>query len=377
MAKKRELREKLRRLQDELDALGKTAHPQQAENLRAQIDRVKARIAALGSEEADDGEPTGNERTDSDTKPGNEMDEKTGEQENTGDTGGNTTTTTGASALYEILAAYGIDPTVFEDLISQAITEQWGGQTLIAKILQDPRFQQQFPGIETLIPQFGAQSLSRWQGLAQSYRGVLKDMGAESLFALDKRTLGMLITGDTSPEEFAARVEGFKKYKEDPAFAARLDALAVEGGLGPMGVAGTIDFLAGLADPQLYDLYEGVELMQYGSLDAQTAHKLSRALGKPGEQGNVIDLVDVLSSWNDKAMSELRSAGITQEQLVRGALQPQFQGSERERANNDFLAVQQILRNRQARLQAQPGTATQLTRGRPVTQGDALLQSVG
>ena len=106
---------------------------------------------------------------------------------------------------------------------------------------------------------------------------------------------------------------------------------------------------------------------------AKEARQVARQIGVPGQLSEALGgLTQDLASFVESAGQELRAAGVsTQDQALAVLLQrgERLEGKVLQRAQTATRNIEQILANREARLQAGSRVTPELTAGRPVLPG--------
>lgn len=216
------------------------------------------------------------------------------------------------------LAPFGITGG-FQQLIDQAVRNQWTAQEFEHHLVLSKPFQQMFPGLVTkegIVNPFltgGSGSLStavaRYRSLTAQYEKVASNFPGVKV---GRDLIGVLISHQVSADEFAARANVETTLKKNPelrdAFNAELGA-AGQQKLDEMGIR---KFLAGQADAKLYDIYEAAQLRSAGlDFTPQEALNVASQVGVPGQQFNTGQLISQVKAQLGDIGPELDKAHIS------------------------------------------------------------------
>ena len=153
--------------------------------------------------------------------------------------------------LSTILQGYGIPAGPFQDLIRQAILNNWSPEELISQIYASPAFAAAYPNIVGPSGEF-KMSPAEYLQARTSYMHTAERYG----FTLTNAEFGKFIVGgDVSQQEFLDRTEAAARIDENPQFAraykSALEATGVK-----VGTKEIFDAVLGMAPQQFYDVYE-------------------------------------------------------------------------------------------------------------------------
>lgn len=221
-----------------------------------------------------------------------------------------------AGQLQAILSGYGLNPRAFDDIIHEAIAQQWTPYQFEAALYASPQFHKMFPGI---FNGDGGLKMQPGQYLQLVYgQGGYRDIANEYGIAVNRRKLGMLIEGDVSPDEWAFRAQLRQTAKENEPYRVAFNAAIVASGGQALDQADWFKFLAGESTQNLENLWESASLQTTTglTLTAAEANAASQAIGKPGERVDLANAVNQARSIKDFIAPELQAAGISDADLV-------------------------------------------------------------
>ncbi len=251
--------------------------------------------------------------------------------------------------LAGILRGYGINPKLFDDLIREAIVNQWTPQEFISQVYASDEFSAAFPGI---FNKDGSLKLSPGQYLQLAYgdNGYV-EIGKNYGLKLGINKIGELVQGNISPTEWAFRASILQQAKSSEAYRHIFNQELTAAGQDKLGKKEWFDFLASKSNARIENLYEAVSLRNDTGLEltAQQALGAAKAIGAetPGAKVDITKIVQQAQQYKDVIGPDLQAAGITDADLAVLASGADPKG----------IATQldQILRNRQALTQSGGG----------------------
>jgi len=219
----------------------------------------------------------------------------------------------------EFLGGLGFQGGEFTHLIIQAIQEDWSATEFQQALKESPRFQRMFPGLVekdgTINPILGntlgsaVYAYRRWQ---DAYAKI-----AKGRVHLTTKMMGVLVTGQISPDEFGARLNAVSSAQANPELLAAFNEELVAAGKKPLDETGWLKFLAKTGPTKFYDIYEAAQLRNAGfNLDPEAALALARAVGTPGQAADVGSIIKAINALKPQIAPELERMGITDEDLV-------------------------------------------------------------
>ena len=251
------------------------------------------------------------------------------------------------------------------------------GQTIpefLTEVGLSKKFNKMFPGIQALAESLGAEVsadlVGTYKEAVLAYQKAAKDAGIS--LGLGKSQIAILLRGDVSPVEFADRLQAFGALQANASSLEALNDAAAQVGLGKLDINGQLKFLMGLGAKDYYDLYESLFFAQKG-FDTDTARALGQAVGLIGKPTDALAaLPDAVAALEGVAGQEFKQSGVTRPDLYLAALVASGESISdpalAERARKAREAVEQQLKNRQARLAARQAIQTQRP-GRPLLPG--------
>jgi hypothetical protein len=246
-----------------------------------------------------------------------------------------------------ILRGLGLSPSMFDDLINQAITQQWTPYQFQAELYGSPEFRNTFPGI---FNKDGSLKMTAAEYLHLAYGdGGYSDIAREFGIKLDRDRIGALFSGNKSPDEFAFEASVLQDAKHNEVYRQSWNRVLESMGREPLDKADWFDFVAGRTNAKIENLHEAATLLGAEGLvlSPEQARAASKQIGETGEQVDLKALVSQVRDIKDFVGPELRSAGITDADLA------VLESGADPKAISQRL--QQIVRNRQALVGASLG----------------------
>ena len=244
--------------------------------------------------------------------------------------------------LAGILRAYGMNPRLFDDLIRQAIVNQWTPEQFIGEIYASDEFAAAFPGI---FNRDGSLKLTPSEYLQMAYGfGGYVDIARNFDIKLTPRKIGMLVHGNTSPDEWALRAQILQQAKRTEAYRSEFNAVLEASGQEPLDKNEWFKHIAGRSQARVENLYEAVSLRMAGDLNITPEEALAAAgaIGaeRPAEQVDINAILAETRKFKSLIGPELEAAGIIDADLAVLAAGADPKGIR--------AKLEQILRNRQA-----------------------------
>lgn len=217
----------------------------------------------------------------------------------------------------------------FNQIIEHAVRNQWNQGEFEHHLVLSKPFQRLFPGfvdhktghVATFL--LGAGTL---QSQIHTYK-TLRDQyeHVASLYPgvkVTKDLIGMMISGEVSPDEFAARAQADVALKQNPNLLAAFNQQLKESGQlgligGPLDAQDMLKFLAGAAAPKLYDAYEAAQLRASGlGLSPGEAAAAAQGIGKSGSPTDVSQIIFQTKSALGDIGPELERSGISLNEVI-------------------------------------------------------------
>lgn len=203
---------------------------------------------------------------------------------------------------------------LFGDLIDKAITEAWSPERFIAALYGSEPFKLLFPG---LVRPDGSLRMTpgEYRSLGDTYRDIASDYG----IALNDYRVGLLVSGNVSPEEFNIRAQAIQNVRNNPGLLDAYNEQLRQYGYAPLDAQGFMRFVAGAGSPDYYDIYEAANLSntQGITLSFGEAAEVARAVGAPGTPVDIQQIVQQLRLMKADIGPELSAAGITDADILK------------------------------------------------------------
>jgi hypothetical protein len=252
--------------------------------------------------------------------------------------------------LAGILRAYGLNPKLFDDLIRDAIINQWTPEQFLGEIYASDEFSAAFPGI---FNPDGSLKVTAGEYLQLAYGfGGYVDIARNFGLTLGPRKIGMLFESNTSPDEWVFKAMVLQQAKRTEGYRTEFNVLLEASGQEPLGKGEWYNFIASKSSARIENLYEAVSLRMAGDLDITPEQALAaaREIGatNPAAPVDIAQIIDQVRRYKSLISPELESAGITDADLAvleAGADPRNLRGQ-----------LEQILRNREALISAGAGS---------------------
>lgn len=220
--------------------------------------------------------------------------------------------------LAGILRGYGINPKLFNDLIHQAIINQWSPAEFTAQLYGSDEFASVFPGI---FARDGSLKVtpSQYLQMAYGFNGYV-EIGKNFGVHLTPEKIGLLFEGNTSPTEWAFRAMALQDAKANEVHRANYNAIITQMGHAPLSKDDWYNYFAGKSDVKIENVFEAASLYAAPGLDvtAKEAVAASKAIGAQNPRA-VLDIAKVIAAAQankDIVGPELQAAGITDADLA-------------------------------------------------------------
>lgn len=261
--------------------------------------------------------------------------------------------------LAGILRGFGLNPRLFDDLIHEAIVNQWSPFQFQAELYRSAEFKDTFPGI---FNPDGSLKMSPAEYLRLAYGdGGYIDIARQFRIKLDRDRIGMLIHGNKSPAEWAFEASVLQEARSNEIYRQSWNQLLQSMGKDPLDKGDWFNFVAGRTNARIENLHEAATLLGIEGVTITSAEALAaaRQIGLPGEMVDLKVLVNQLKDIRDFVAPELRAAGITDADLavLESGADPK----------NLRTRLEQIVKNRQALVGAGLGG------GRAISLGGTLF----
>jgi len=254
-----------------------------------------------------------------------------------------------AGELAGILRGYGLNPKLFDDLIHEAIANQWSTAQFASELYASDEFAAVFPGI---FNNDGSLKVSPTEYLRMAYgMNGYQDIGKDFGIKLGINKIGQLIHGNVSPDEWALRALVLQQARATEAYRGEFNAVLTASGAEELGKKEWFNFIAKKSQARVENLYEAVALRMDTGLELTPEEALATAkeIGaeSPAERVDISEVIAKANQVKGVIGPELRAAGITDADLA--VLQ----------AGRDPKGIrgqlEQILANREALIGAGPG----------------------
>ena len=214
--------------------------------------------------------------------------------------------------LYDQLGLAPDVPGELQDIIDQAIREDWTMSQFTSAVYASRAFERLFPNIKRPDGSL-RMSPGEYRTLQEAYEEIGNDFG----IGVNRFRAGLLIEGGVSPQEFARRAQAIQNVRGNKGLMDAYNDQLRQAGLSPLDEQGFFRFVAGAAGPEYYDVYEGALLATSGlDLTTEEARAAAKKIGQPGEPIDVAALVRDVKALLPDAGPELMQQGITDADLV-------------------------------------------------------------
>jgi len=203
-------------------------------------------------------------------------------------------------------------PAEWQDIIDQAIREDWTMTRFESAIIGSRQFDRMFPNIKRADGSL-RMSASEYRTLQEAY----EEVGYEFGIGINRFRTGLLIEGGVSPDEFARRAQAIQNVRGNPELRDSYNEQLRLAGISPLDEQGFFRFVAGAAGTEYYDAYEGALLATSGlNITQEQARGTAAKIGQPGEPIDIRALVADVRQLLPDAGPELMQAGINDADLV-------------------------------------------------------------
>lgn len=251
----------------------------------------------------------------------------------------------GPGDLAGILRGFGLSPNLFDDLIDQAVRNQWSAAQFEAELYASGEFAEAFPGI---FRADGSLKMTPAEYLRLAYGdGGYQDIARQYGIRLDRRRIGMLVENDISPDEWLERAEILREARRNEIYRQNWNRVLRSLGRPELDRKDWYRFLAGRTDERIANLEEAATLVGELGVAPREAMRAARQIGGGGEFLDLAELVAQVRRLMDVVEPELRAAGITAADIAVLEAGSDPKGIARR--------VEQIVRNRQALTRATSG----------------------
>jgi len=220
--------------------------------------------------------------------------------------------------LAGILRGYGLNPHLFDDLIREAIVNQWSPAQFTAELYGSDEFAAVLPGI--FAPD-GSLKVTPSQYLQMAYgpNGFV-DIGKSFDLKLGVRKIGLLFEGNVSLDEWGFRAMALADAKANEVHRENYNAVLSAMGGEPLSKGDWFSHFAGTSTAKIENLVEAASL--YGApgleISAPAAVEAAKAIGaaSPMAQVDIEKLVQAAQESKDIVGPELAAVGITDADLA-------------------------------------------------------------
>jgi hypothetical protein len=268
-----------------------------------------------------------------------------------------------AGELAGILRGYGLNPKMFDDLIDDAVINQWSSAQFAAELYSSDEFQRMFPGI---FNKDGSLKMSPSQYLQMSYgMNGYQDIGKQFGIKVGPRKIGKLVAGNVSPDEWAFKAMVLQQARQTEQYREEFNGVLEASGGQPLSKSDWFNFIAKKSHARVQNLYEAVAL-RMGDLDISAGEALeaAKAIGaeSPTERVDINAIIGEVRKFKNSIGPELEAAGITDADLAvlqAGGADPRGLST----------TLQQILRNREKLVGSGLGGAGRQSQFAPAREG--------
>jgi len=227
-----------------------------------------------------------------------------------------------ARAFEDYLISLRINPGPFGELIDRAAQNEWSSARLLVVVGRSKEFSGKagmFPGIKRLFKEGMSvtAAVSEWRRRATAFRDMQDQLDLHA-FPLTKRRVGLAIKGGLTPERLALRFQVREILDESEPIRQAYLSLLTPGERAKLDRLGWFKALAREGDRSLADRMEAARFLASGlDITAEQALGAARAIGPAGEfVGDISELVGRVMAYRDRALPELRAAGVLDVDLL-------------------------------------------------------------
>ncbi len=220
-----------------------------------------------------------------------------------------------AAQLRAILRGYGLNPQLFDDIIHQAVQNQWTPEEFIGRIYGSREFAAAFPGI---FNPDGSLKMAPSQYLQLAYGpGGYMDIARNYGVKLNLQKIGKLVENNVSPDEWNQRARVLQLARESDAYRREFNRVLQARGMKPLEPKDWFNLIARRSESFVEDLYEAVSLRTAGlEVTPTEAVRAARQIGEPAQPVDLEQIVAQVRQVKDEIAPELRAAGITDADLA-------------------------------------------------------------
>jgi hypothetical protein len=223
-----------------------------------------------------------------------------------------------AGELAGILRGYGLNPKLFDDLIHEAIINQWSTAQFAGELYSSDEFAAAFPGI---FNHDGSLKVSPTEYLRLAY-GIngYQDIARQFGIKLGLNKIGQLFEGNVSPDEWAFKAMVLQQSRATETYRQEFNNVLESSGAPPLGKKEWFDFIAHKSEARVENLYEAVALRMDTGLELTPEEALAAAkqigLETPSARVDINEIIAKANQYKGAIGPELRAAGITDADLV-------------------------------------------------------------
>jgi hypothetical protein len=268
-----------------------------------------------------------------------------------------------AGELAGILRGYGLNPKMFDDLINDAVINQWSSAQFAAELYSSDEFQRMFPGI---FNKDGSLKMSPSQYLQMAYgMNGYQDIAKQFGIKVGPKKIGTLIHGNVSPDEWAFKAMVYQQAKATEEYRNEFNQVLEASGGQALSKGDWFNFIARKSHARVENLYEAVALrMADLDISPEAALEAAKAIGaeSPTEKVDINAIIGEVRKFKNSIGPELEAAGITDADLAvlqSGGADPRGLST----------TLQQILRNREKLVGSGLGGAGRQSQFAPTREG--------
>ena len=192
------------------------------------------------------------------------------------------------------------------DLLYIATSEQKGTEWLIEQIAKLPSFKERFPGIEamTSLGLTLPQAIGGFLEFETGVKSVLQRAG-RNVDEVTPDLVGQLLSTGQSLEDVSFVFGEFKRLEDNAGALAAFNEVLAARGLDPLDEDGQLEFLAGNAPGELYDIWEEASFNQ-AAQEAGLSLSVGEAMDLAGRTVGATPYDAAYNSLNQAAQNILR-----------------------------------------------------------------------